>query len=76
MEVDVRGEQETQKQFVEGGVETREGTLEELKSLIKVSRVACRGVRGLWEAEKPWIRWLLLVWMYVRISDLEENGTP
>ena len=38
MVVDFRGEQETQKQFVEDGVETGEGTLEELKTLIKVSR--------------------------------------
>ena len=36
--VDLRGAQETRKEFVEGGGETGESTLEELKMLTEVSR--------------------------------------
>ena len=42
--VDLRGAQETRKEFVEGGGETGESTLEELKMLTEVSRESCASV--------------------------------
>ena len=44
--VDLRGAQERRKQFVEGGVETGESTLEELKTPIEVSRESHADVLG------------------------------